>query len=180
MPPPDSEEKPLAGNRDQKPEDPGVSLKDVQPEDLKDTARTLELHAQAVEVGVVTDSEADRLLVVAAAEHAIAKGTTNPCGLFITVLKKLRKYITHADEEQARKRIKDHFYPAPAHVPASRPTRPVMSADQLAVRAAKEAAVLGGYRGDPFYLLRREDPTWTRDRWNAACLHTRTGEASLT
>jgi hypothetical protein len=169
LPPPDSEKEPVPENRDQEPEDAGVSIKDVQPGDLEDTARMLELHAQAAAAGVVTDSEADQLKVVAAAEHAMSVGKTNPCGLFITLLRKrLWGFITQADEDRARRRLRGYLYPAAAHVPASRPVRAPLSEDQLTVRAIKAAAARAGYRGDPFYLLKRERPEWTRERWDAA------------
>ena len=57
----------------------------------------------------------------------MAVGKTNPCGLFITLIRnKLWRYITQADEERARKNLKDAPLPLPGtcrhHVPASRPT----------------------------------------------------------
>ena len=168
LPPPESDEKPLSGDKDQKPADPGVSIWDVKPEDLKDTARTLELHEQAVEAGIVTGCEADRLNVLAAAEHAKAVGKTNPCGLFISLIRnKWWRFITQADEERARKNLKSHlyYYPEPAHVPASRPT---LTEDQVIVRNVKAAAAQAGYRGDAFPLLKREFSEWTRERWDTA------------
>ena len=46
---------------------PGPKLVDVQPEDLTDTGRLLELHQQAVAQGIVGSDEADRFCFVAAA-----------------------------------------------------------------------------------------------------------------
>ena len=62
-------------------------LRNVVPEDLKDTGRLLELYDQAVELGLVTASEWDRLRFVAAAEHARIIGTQNPCGLFVRLVR---------------------------------------------------------------------------------------------
>ena len=62
-------------------------LRNVVPEDLKDTGRLLDLYEQAVELGLVTDSEHDRLRFVAAAEHARIIGTRNPCGLFVRLVR---------------------------------------------------------------------------------------------
>ena len=159
LPPPDSDEKPLSGDKDQKPADPGVSIWDVKPEDLKDTARTLELHEQAVDLGIVNGSEADQLNVLAAAEHAKAVGKTNPCGLFISLIRNKRwGYITQADEERARKNLKQHryHYPEPAHVPAS--ARPTLTEDQVIVQAVKAAMKQKGFRGDPFGLFKAATP----------------------
>jgi hypothetical protein len=32
----------------------------------------------------------------------------------------------------------------------------------------RAAATRAGFRGDPFYLLKREKPEWTRERWDRA------------
>lgn len=71
-------------------------LRNVVPEDLKDTGRLLELYGQAVGFGLVTASECDRLRFVAAAEHARIIGTRNPCGLFVRLVRGgLWHFATH-------------------------------------------------------------------------------------
>ena len=74
-------------------------LRNVVPEDLKDIGRLLDLYEQAVELGLVTDSEHDRLRFVAAAEHARIIGTKNPCGLFARLVRGgLLHFVTYDDE----------------------------------------------------------------------------------
>ena len=59
---------------------PDPSLRDVRPEDLRNPARLMDLHAQAVEQGAISNSEADRLNFFAAANHARVIGSVNPPG----------------------------------------------------------------------------------------------------
>ena len=75
-------------------------LRNVVPEDLKDIGRLLDLYGQAVEQGLVTDSEHDRLRFVAAAEHARIIGTKNPCGLLprVSCAGGLLHFVTYDDE----------------------------------------------------------------------------------
>ncbi|MBV8457221.1 MAG: hypothetical protein JO122_11470 [Acetobacteraceae bacterium] len=151
---------------------PEPTLRDVRIEDLKDTGRTLELHRQAVAAGLVTGSEADRLRFVAAAEHARAIGTTNPCGLFVRLVRgRLWAFLTGADEDAANARLKRHLHGAPrppSGTPPAPAPRPVLSPDARLVAAVLGAARQSGYRGDAFYLLKREHPEWSRERWARA------------
>src|SRR4051794_7363512 len=60
-------------------------------------------------------SEADRLKLVAAAEHARTVATRNAPGLFPTTLRKpLTRFITQDDEDTPRRRIRDLLYPVVA------------------------------------------------------------------
>jgi hypothetical protein len=152
---------------------PVPKLADVRPEDLKDTGRLLDLFDQAIAQKLIGASEAERLKFVAAAEHALAIGKANPCGLFAYLVRgACWRYITQGDEDRANLRLKAHLR-GPA-LPCgtsgmSRPSsRPALSEDAklaLRVRAALSAA---GYRGDPYPQVRRHDPSWTRERWDAA------------
>lgn len=86
-------------------------LRNVLIEDLRDTARLLELFAEATELGLVNGGEAARLNVVAAAEHALAIGSINPPGLFARLIRKAEwHHITEADDEAARRRLKRHDF----------------------------------------------------------------------
>jgi hypothetical protein len=141
-------------------------------EDLKDTARVLDLLGQAVTRGLVSPSEADRLRFVGAAEHALAIGQGNPAGLFVFLVHgKLWRYLTQEDEERANRRIKAFLRgPEPAMVGSTfrRPTGPSLSEDARALREFQRAFAAAGYRIDPFPQVRRHDPSWTRERWDAA------------
>lgn len=168
LPPPDSDKDPLTGFKDQKPAT-GVSIRGVREEDLKDTGRTLELHAQAVRAGIVNDSEADRLRVVAAAEHALDVATKNAPGLFATILRNgLFGFLTQDDEDAARRRIREHLHGGPRRTPGPMAQGPEVSDDARLAWKVVAAARRAGLKGDPFYLLRQKDPTWTRPRWDAA------------
>jgi hypothetical protein len=154
---------------------PAPKLADVRPEDLKDTGRLLELFDQAMAQKLIGPSEADRLKFVAAAEHALAIGKANPCGLFAYLIRgACWRYITQADEDQANGRIKAHLRgPAPPCVTlgVGRPSsRPALSEDAKVVLRVRAALSAAGYRGDPFPQVRRHDASWTRERWDAALL----------
>jgi hypothetical protein len=149
-------------------------LRNVLPEDLKDTGRLLELYEQALGQGLVTESEWDRLRFVAAAEHARIIGTRNPCGLFVRLVRGgLLHFTTCDDQEAASVRLRRHLYgparqgPGGSERPVTRSV-PELSADARLVEAVRAAAARARYRGDPFPLLKRAQPEWTRERWDKA------------
>ncbi len=155
-------------------------LRHIVSEDLSDTGRLLELYSQAVGLGQVPSSEWGRLRFVAAAEHARSIGQANPCGLFARLVRgRLLHFATEGDEQAASVRIRSHLYgsrgPLPMRAPVERveqgrkPRRVVeWSEDAQVVQAVRSALARAGYRGDPFPMLRREKPEWTRDRWDRA------------
>jgi hypothetical protein len=152
---------------------PAPRLDDVRVEDLKDTGRLMELLGQAVSRGLVSESEADRLRFLGAAEHALAIGKENPAGLFAYLIRgKLWRYLTQDDEDRANARIKAFLRgPEPPGVASSSiqpPARPMLSEDARMVIRVRSALAGKGYRGDPFPQVRRLDPSWTRARWDAA------------
>jgi len=118
-PPPERNRKLLEGSKNQNPaerrpigaqvEKPRTeipALKKLIPGDLSDPSRLLRLHAQAATEGRITRSENDRLKFFAAAEHARAVGTKNPCGLFAAIVNRgLWSYITQAAEDRARQKL---------------------------------------------------------------------------
>ncbi len=82
------------------------SLRNVRLEDLSMPGRLSTLLRQAVEEELVRECEADRLKFFAAAEHARAIATTNPCGLFVTVVRRgLWAYISQSEEDAARRTL---------------------------------------------------------------------------
>lgn len=85
------------------------NLRDIRPSDIEDPARVVELHRQAVTAGWTTASEADRLRVLAAAEHARTVGTSNPPGLFRAIVEGRRwGLLTQRDEDTAARRLREH------------------------------------------------------------------------
>jgi hypothetical protein len=159
---------------------PSPRLDDVRLEDLKDTSRLLTLYDQGVAKGLVGSSEADRLKFVAAAEHALAIGKNNPPGLFAYLIRgACYRYVTGADEDAARRRLKLHdFGPprdripsAPPALSSSSPSRtiePGPSDDARIVKAIREAAIKAGLFRDPWPAFQARYPEWTRGRWDAA------------
>jgi hypothetical protein len=149
---------------------PKPTLNDVRIEDLKDTGRLLDLLGQAIGRGFVGPSEADRLKFVAVAEHALAIGKENPPGLFAYLIRgACWRYVTQADEDRANARIKA-FLRGPEPEPTARASasRTPLSDDARAVREYHRAFAAARYPGDPFPQVRRHDPSWTRERWDAA------------
>jgi hypothetical protein len=195
--PPDSDEEPLRGDKDQEPaaggpagfsiaqpeektrEDAGPGnpdLRHVVPEDLADTGRLLELYAQAVAAGLAVASEWGRLRFVAAAEHARDIGTANPCGLFAKLVRcGTLHYATEGDEQEASGRLRRHLYgtsppgrSAPSEQGGIVRGMAELSEDARLVQAVRATARRAGFRGDPFPLLKRQKPEWTRERWDRA------------
>ena len=83
------------------------TMNHIEPNDLHDPVRLAHLHRDAIERGLISRSECDRLRFFAAAEHAKAIGTRNPCGLFATIVRRgLWAYITQDDEDVAVKILK--------------------------------------------------------------------------
>lgn len=82
----------------------GPKLSNVLEVDLREPRRTLILHAEAMRRGWVNGSEADRLKVLAAGQHALRHGQRNPAGLFVTLLKRgLWHFLSLEDEDKARR-----------------------------------------------------------------------------
>lgn len=115
----------------------------VTPRDLADPERIAQFYTQAVRQSLIRHSESERLNVFAAAEHAKTYGTTNPCGLFVWLVKQRRwSYLTLQDEDDARHAIRSLDQRASAshfRTSASLPTQNG-SASDAARSASPEAA----------------------------------------
>ena len=80
-----------------------TGLRRLQVAELQDADKLATRWAAAVRMGLVQESEADRLRFYGAAVHALRVASRNPCGLFATVVRrKLWGYLSQADEDQAR------------------------------------------------------------------------------
>lgn len=85
----------------------GPQLRNVRTEDLHSATNLSRLFNQAVEERLIKGSEMDQLNFFAAAEHARTVGTKNPCGLFVTLVRRgLWHYITLSDEDAARQKLR--------------------------------------------------------------------------
>lgn len=148
-----------------------ATLRDVQPKDLRDLERLLDLHHQAAMRGWVTWSEADRLNVVAAAVHARRVGQA-PCRLFVALLRDRRwEVITQEDEDTAHRWLREQAYGPrrPAMPAAGTPVPAVPLSDEAHfAHLAQQVLRAHGWRDDPFLLVQRQYPEWTRARWEQA------------
>jgi hypothetical protein len=146
LPPPESDPAPLRGQSDPEPAGRGPTgavagtegetthskrtprpslpdLRDIRPEDLADTGRALDLHAQAVARGTISPSEADRVRFVAAIEHARAVGRANPPGLLARIVStRAWHLLSQRDEDRAARRLRDYRHLGPALTTASTST----------------------------------------------------------
>jgi hypothetical protein len=150
-----------------------ADLRHVLPEDLRYTGRLLDLYMQAVSLGLAAASEWGRLRFVAAAEHARVIGTKNPCGLFVRLVRGgLWHFATGDDEAAASVRLRRHLHgqavPRQAEPGAGCSRAVELSADAQLVLAVRAVAARERLRGDPFPLLKRQKPEWTRERWDRA------------
>jgi hypothetical protein len=161
------------------------TLRNVVPEDLRQTNRLLELHSQAVDAGLIGPSESERLKFVAAAEHAWTVGSSNPSGLFSRLVRsKLWHYLTQDDEDAANRRLKAFLFGGPpsvnvplAAIPGAAlrggqgAIRPGLSEDARFVRdVTNDLRKKGVPETSVWRLVNRERPDWSRERWDEARL----------
>src|SRR5512135_774276 len=160
------------------------TLRNVTPEDLRDPARLLDLHAQAVAAGYITSSEADRLNFFAAANHTRVIGSRNPPGLFVRIVRSgLWAFLTQADDDAARLLLRRALYPEdkaaePFHrgqlLNGMTTAKPSFATTELSADACfvRDITNLLRRRGIPessmWRLVNRERPEWTRERWDEA------------
>ena len=82
-------------------------MRDVTAEELRDTGKLRERIRTLIAAGILPDTENERLMAVAAAERALAKGT-NPPALWVMIVKGKSWDLLAGDEiDRARKRIAD-------------------------------------------------------------------------
>jgi hypothetical protein len=105
----------------------------------------------------------DRLHVFTAAEHALAVGTHNPCGLFVHLVKnKLWKFCSERDEDLARQRLKRTLYGAdkPRQDAPPTPLAPEHLSNDARLALAIHAASIQ-HSIPALVLVRRMRPDWT-------------------
>lgn len=146
----------------------GPNIRDIQSEHLVKTQDLLELHRQAVEVGLTASSEAGRLDFLALAERARTRGQ-RPGALLAWLLREKRfEFITQADEDAAAERLREwHNGPCERSETVCDEGRPrkrawVLSQDERVVQVCLTAGRQHGR--DPFHLA-RDIKGWSRERW---------------
>ena len=153
----------------------------IQPEDLREPQRRVDLHKDACRIGAIGNSPAERLKFYAAVARARRLGTVNPCGMLrrIAQTTAYHAYIAQCDEDQARAWLRElEPQPQPELLALVTPPTPVDSgpADVEVYRALALSLMREGY--DPnghgaYDIVRREIKSnqlrrWTRQRWEAA------------
>jgi len=149
---------------------PPPTLRHIIPEDLQSTDRLLALCEEAQQQHLLGRSESDRLTFLALAEHARVVGSQNPCGLFAALVRKQHwHFVTDSDEDAAHARLKHYLYGIPVRAEPSPASASLdLSQDAAIVRYVHTQLARAGWQGDAFGLLSRDDPTWTRERWERA------------
>lgn len=145
----------------------------VRREDLDDTGRVLGLLEHARALGVVGGSEMEELSFVAAAGRATVAGSRDPCARFVWTVRNRFQGLRCADEDAARSRLRLVREPSREEPTQQEPpprTQPLLSEDARFARAILGAVRSRGCAADPFPVLRRERPDWTRERWSRAML----------
>lgn len=153
------------------------NIRNVHPDHLKDTEALLELHRQAVAIGLACDSPAGQLDFLSMANRARTRGH-KPGALLIWLLKERKtEFITNADEDAARKQLREHQYG-----PDTRSSGggggylapPELTEEERIVEAC--LAVARQHRiQDPFRVA-QQAKKWTRTRWDEAYLRYRTAQ----
>ena len=84
------------------------TLRRVAAEDLTEPIRLEELYRQAVQKRLVSCTPCDRLRFFGAAERARRVGDRNPCGLFMSLVRRRQwEFITQHDEDRACQKLKE-------------------------------------------------------------------------
>ncbi len=150
------------------------NIRDIQPEDLADTGRLLELRQQAIALGMAFQGELGEHDFLALANRARTRGR-KPAALFFDLISNHRTaFITIADEEEGRRRQKEHHYGTDIFRRAEKPKRrfetPTFTQDEAIVLACQKR-LPGKAPEELFRLARRHlDSDWTLDRWQNAHL----------
>ena len=153
----------------------------IQPEDLRNPQRRIDLHKDACRLGVIGNSPAERLKFHAAIARARRLGTCNPCGMLRRIVQTTayHGYITDCDEDKARAWLRElEPQPAPEVLALVTPRTPVDSepADAQVYRNLALGLMRGGHNPngqDAYHLVKQHDSGnflsgWTRERWEAA------------
>jgi transposase len=86
------------------------------------------------------------------------------------VRQKLWHHVSNGEEDQARRMLNRHLFDCGAH-----PTEPARNAiERVPLSDIRFVAHVSrnlrdhGHAGDPFDAVAKQDPRWTRQRWNQA------------
>lgn len=160
------------------------NIRDIRSEDLADIGRLLQLHDQAVGIGIAGPGEAGRLDFLALAERARMHGRQSGALFFWLLRERKTEFITQAAEDEAARRFKAHNFGVTHRQPvwsgvddgrAAGEADPVeqLTSDERVVRTCLRVGQRHGV--DPFRIASRTHG-WTRDRWEQASADYEAGE----
>ena len=149
------------------------NIRDIQAADLDSTPRLLELYRQACALGLAFPGDAGRLDFLSLAERARCRGKRAGALFFWLLREKKTAFITHADEDEAARRIRE-FYNGPRPKRREREewggsprrTEPEWTDDDKIVMAC--IRVSQQRRIDDPFRAAQQVKAWTRDRWDMA------------
>jgi hypothetical protein len=140
----------------------------VDPSSLSSSDGILRLWRRACSLGLISESDADRLRFFGAAERSRRKATRNPAGFFAWSIRRGVPYLTGHEEDAARRRLAALLEPPTSRAEPVLVPRGQLSADARFARALLQVLQQRRVTADPFVHLSRERPEWTRPRWDAA------------
>ena len=147
------------------------NIRDIRMQDLSDTTRLLQLHEQAVRLGLSDDSEASRLDFVSLAERARARGERAGAMFYWLIRERKTAFITQHCEDQAQRRLKAYRHGegegkrSSSLTAAQQGAETEYTADQHFVFACLRVAKLHRI-DDPCRIA--EARGWARDTWEEA------------
>ena len=150
------------------------NIRDIQADDLGNVSRLLELHQQAIALGLASGSEAGRLDFMALAQRARCRGKRAGALFYWLLRERKQAFITHADEEDAARLLREHYNGPRGRereqrggaAPESRPPVPDWTEDDRTVMACLRVAQQRRL-DDPFRAAQIAK-RWTRHQWDQA------------
>jgi hypothetical protein len=178
------------------PPDPGVEQQnnldepiwtDIQPDDLREDARSEALRQEAIQQGYLKNTQPDRINFFAAIAHALRVAKHNACGLLRTVVEqRLWHFLSQADEYNAIQRLRraddereakeaqrmhtNPFFTMPADRSGEAHEQPGLSEDALIVQTLTADLQRAGVTNDVFGMVKRHGylQEWDQARWRQA------------
>jgi hypothetical protein len=157
---------------------------DIQPDDLRQDARSEALRQEAIQQGHLKNTQADRINFFTAIAHALRVAKHNACGLLRTVVEqRLWHFLSQADEYNAIQRLRratdahetqgaQRMHPNPfLTMPADRSgeinQQPGLSEDALIVQTVTADLKRAGLTSDVFGMVQRHGylREWDQERW---------------
>ncbi len=148
------------------------NIRDIQPEDLRDTQRLCQLHSQATKMGLAEPGDGGQLEFFALAERVRSRATFNPGGMLWRLLKDQKwSFITQVDEDAANARQKELLYGKTDRHPSGGGGESTQF-QPLSLEERQVQAILRSTRGreEPELLRRlaKETLGWDADQWDQA------------